>query len=164
MKTVTGSLLAILSFTACCVQAQLPPSAGACADGATLSKQAGDKNRAFDLRANPKFKTAHAQLVKREATWLSSLDGPSEMNRIYQKAGSPPVTVFWSCAQRNCGAESVYGAIEGDYQRYGLVVITNGQEKMLGELSPNAQAAIACAARFDNAIVKSVSSVFDQRK
>ena len=142
------SLLIPLIFAPLLAQAQVAGQAPvACGDGGTLMRLSGENNFNKNLLNIKSFAKTHAELTAKQPAWLKDLTQPSEANRVYQKAGNKPVRIYWLCDAANCSINFAYGAIEGNLEKYGVLVSDNADFHIVGDLSPNAQRAIACAAR-----------------
>jgi hypothetical protein len=120
-----------------------------CADGANLIVQPGDKNRPFDAIDVEPIKNLHNKVAGQSPPWLASITGPADANVFYEMSGKPRVLVMSWCAPRECDTRYAYAAVID--QSYGIDVVDNGKPSILGALSVDARAAIACKRAFNDA-------------
>lgn len=124
---------------------------GPCPNGGSLRyPSAPFKGTAyFLLRADAAMATRHAEITKRQAPWLTRLDGPSSSNRLYVQDHAPAVLLYRVCRPGMCGADSAYGAYSTATGAYVIELTVDGKTESLGTDSAPLKAAIACAHSID---------------
>lgn len=160
----TAMALAVASLTASAVTgggdapvpvnviAESGTDVGPCATGGTLSyPPAPYKGSAyFLLKADRTLAARHEALTGQRPSWLRNLDGPSGTTRLFTSPGGDRVIVFWACKEKDCAANTAYGAYGMQTSEYALQTQAPGEPTELGSPSPMLAAAIACARAHDD--------------
>ncbi len=113
-----------------------------CADGAILTAQTGDTNRAFNAINVEPIKSLHEKVTRQSPPWLAKIDGPADINMMYEVSGKPPIMVMSWCANHECDTRYAFAALENN--QYAIDVMDKGNKVILGTLLPNAVSAMQC--------------------
>ncbi len=121
------SVASVLLLATSLALAVAPGRTGPCQDGGQLSVVlAGEFTGSARVALSVvQFSKLHNRFAGSEPAWLSSLSGPSVMNRVY-RSGGLEVVVATVCESDSCAGARAYVAFQAREGLWGATVVEGG--------------------------------------